>query len=87
MPVWADSFANQSEKTLWLTFLLLASPLGVVLGFTLTYFMNEHYYWEYSFFIQATLIFPCIACIVVTPSKYFNVEQAVFFKVKLLKKI
>jgi hypothetical protein len=51
MPVWADSFANNSEKTLWLTFLILASPLGVVFGFSLTYFMNVHYKWEYSFYI------------------------------------
>jgi predicted MFS family arabinose efflux permease len=40
MPVWADTFANsEKQKAAWLTFLILASPLGIVLGFSLTSIM------------------------------------------------
>jgi hypothetical protein len=36
MPVWADAFANEKQKSIWLSFLILASPLGVVFGFAVT---------------------------------------------------
>ena len=49
MPVWADTFGTQKQKAIWMTFLMLASPLGIVLGFTLTYYMIKFASWEYSF--------------------------------------
>ena len=36
MPVWVDAFANEKQKTIWLTFLILASPLGIVFGYIIT---------------------------------------------------
>ena len=36
MPVWTDSFANEKQKAVWLTFLILASPLGVIIGYLMT---------------------------------------------------
>lgn len=36
MPVWADIFAKESRKSAWLTFLILAAPLGLVIGFAMT---------------------------------------------------
>lgn len=38
-PVWVDNFAPSHWKTLWLTFLQLAVPLGVIIGYCLTAFM------------------------------------------------
>jgi MFS family permease len=38
-PVWIDVFAPDRWKTLWLTFLQLAVPLGVIFGYSLTSFM------------------------------------------------
>ena len=35
-PVWADAFGSEKLKSLWITVLLLCSPLGVFLGFTIT---------------------------------------------------
>ena len=52
-PVWADSFGGSDKvKTMWLTLLLLASPIGVLMGYTLcatliSYGIN----WRYSFYI------------------------------------
>ena len=51
MPVWADAFAPESQKSAWLTFLILASPLGVVGGFTLTSFMVAYKTWRWSFYL------------------------------------
>ena len=35
-PVWADAFGSEKLKSLWITVLLICSPLGVFLGFTIT---------------------------------------------------
>ena len=40
-PVWADIFAKENLKSAWLTFLILGSPLGLVLGFALTSIMKS----------------------------------------------
>ena len=32
-PVWADVYGNDEQKSKWLTYLLIASPLGVVMGY------------------------------------------------------
>ena len=50
MPVWADTFAAESQKTAWLTFLILASVLGIVLGFSLTTVMVAWLTWRYAFY-------------------------------------
>ena len=50
MPVWADTFGTEKQKSVWLTVLLLAAPLGVVLGFTLAYNTQAYWHsWEWSF--------------------------------------
>ena len=52
MPVWADTFANsEQQKAAWITFLIMASPLGIFLGFTLTSVMVSWKTWEWSFYI------------------------------------
>lgn len=59
---------------------MLASPLGVVLGYTLTYYMNLNHSWEWSFTIQAIAMIPCIGCVIVTPSQYLNIEKTIEFR-------
>lgn len=51
MPVWADVYANEKQKSLWVTVLMLSSPLGIVIGYTLTSFMVEYKSWHWSFYI------------------------------------
>ena len=72
MPVWSDTFGTEKQKSVWLTISLLASPLGVVLGYTLTYYMIQHLTWEWSFYIQAMALVPCSIAILITPSKYID---------------
>lgn len=45
MPVWADIFAKESRKSGWLTFLILAAPLGLVIGFAMTSALNSYIGW------------------------------------------
>ena len=63
---------------MWLTGLLLCSPIGVLLGYTLcaalvSYGIN----WRYALYMQAVMIVPTILTILLTPKKYFDLESAV----------
>ena len=51
-PVWADAMGSEKLKSLWITVLLICSPLGVFIGFTMTSVLNglDGYGWEYSFY-------------------------------------
>ena len=88
MPVWADTFgADEKTKSLWMTILLLASPLGIVLGYTLTYYMILSHTWEWSFYIQAIALAPCVVCFLITPSRYIDIEQTIGYKNECIKKV
>ena len=82
MPVWADTFAREKQKSAWLTFLILASPVGVVSGFTLTSVMTAYLNWHWSFYIQAAGIVPCALAFAVLPSKYLDIEETVRLRKK-----
>mmetsp|Transcript_2678 Transcript_2678/g.4508 ORF Transcript_2678/g.4508 Transcript_2678/m.4508 type:complete len:211 (+) Transcript_2678:290-922(+) len=79
-PVWADTFGTEKQKSIFLTLLLLASPLGVVFGYTITYYMIQYYTWEYSFYVQALCLLPCAIILIFTPTKYIDVEFALSIK-------
>lgn len=89
MPVWADAFANEKQKSAWLTFLILASPLGIVGGFTLTSFMvaDPIDNWRWSFYIQGMCLSPCILVFLFMPNKYLDIEQTVKTKNKCAQAI
>lgn len=40
MPVWADAFGSESQKTIWVTTFLLCASIGVTAGFGLTAVLN-----------------------------------------------
>ena len=67
-PVWADCFGNEKEKSTWLTYLLIASPLGVILGYTMTALFLENIGWRGSFYVQSGLLLPSLIGLIITPS-------------------
>jgi MFS family permease len=60
-----------------LTFLILASPVGVVSGFTLTSIMVTYQNWRWSFYIQALGILPCAVAFLLTPTQYLDIERTI----------
>jgi predicted MFS family arabinose efflux permease len=55
----------------------MACPIGVVFGYSLTAIMIAHLNWRWAFYIQAVMIMPCILVFILTPSIYFNIEDAI----------
>ena len=67
-PVWADCFGDEKQKSTWLTYLLIASPLGVITGYTMTALFLENIGWRGSFYVQSVLLLPSLIGLVMTPS-------------------
>jgi predicted MFS family arabinose efflux permease len=50
-PVWADVYGDEIQKSKWLTYLLISSPLGVISGYGLTAALLNNIGWRWSFYI------------------------------------
>jgi len=83
MPVWSDAFSNDNQKSYWMTFLMLAAPLGVVIGFSVTStLISNEISWKMSFIGQGVLLIPPIFSILVIPSKYLDIDGTLKAKIK-----
>lgn len=73
-PVWADVFGTEIQKSQWLTYLLIASPLGVIMGYGMTAVFLDNIGWRWAFYIQSILLLPSMVGIVLIPFEYFDVQ-------------
>jgi len=73
MPVWADTFGNEIQKSNWLTYLLISNPLGVVLGYGLCAAFLENIGWRWAFYIQSLCLGPCLLSILFVPLRYLDI--------------
>ena len=51
MPVWADAFGNETQKSTWLTYQLISSPLGVIIGYGMAAGLQDNFGWRWAFYI------------------------------------
>jgi MFS family permease len=49
--VWADSFGNERQKALWISYLIIATPLGTIIGYLMTAVFQDNIGWRFSFYI------------------------------------
>jgi sugar phosphate permease len=66
VPVWADAFAPQKTKSIWISILLLMSPVGLFFAMILTPVFQERMTWEWAFYFQAIATIPLIVGLVFT---------------------
>ena len=78
-PVWADVFGDEIQKSTWMTYLLIASPIGVVLGYGMCAAMQHNIGWRWAFYIQAILLMPSMISLTFMPLKYFDVNGSSVF--------
>lgn len=50
VPVWADAFAPERTKSIWISILLLCSPVGIFLSMILTPVFQQRASWEWAFY-------------------------------------
>ena len=87
MPVWADTFASERYKSAWITFLIIAAPVGTVLGYAVTFWMIKYLWWECSFYLQAVALLPCVFFLCLTPDRYLNIEKAIAYKNSIINNL
>ena len=83
-PVWVDEFAPKERQTMWMSFLQLATPLGIMLGYAIGIVVSSsptiNFYegwgmWRVPFVMQGALIVPLSLCILLVPEKYLKKEH------------
>ena len=74
MPVWASAFGNSTQQALWMTYLMITSPLGVIIGYLLNGFLYEAYGWRLSFYIQTALLLPSLIGMIFIPNMYYYIN-------------
>ena len=73
MPVWADIYGNETQKSTWLTYLLISNPVGVIIGYIICASIQNNIGWRWAFYIQSIMIFPCIVAIILAQPEYMDI--------------
>lgn len=72
-PVWVDQFGIFDNRTIWLSFLQLGSPVGTMLGYVLEAFCLRIFEdWKIAFYIQIFLLLVAMIILILTPDKFFS---------------
>jgi len=76
IPVWADKFApTESAKQCWITGVLMASTVGVLIGYVITATLISWDRWHWSFYVQALAIIPVEMLLLMTPERYLSIRD------------
>lgn len=58
-PIWCDAHAPADRKTTWITWFIVATPLGMVAGYLLTaLILSLEGNWAITFYVQVLLLVP-----------------------------
>jgi MFS family permease len=74
MPIWTDTYGNDAQKTKWLTYMLISSPLGVIIGYGMAAVLQNGIGWRWAFYIQSIMLLPSMVGLMITPSKYYEIN-------------
>ena len=76
VPLWADAFGNERQKSLWIAIFTSCSVVGIFIGYSLTSWMVAQFSWEYSFVIAAISTIPLVLSIALTDTKFLDIYRA-----------
>jgi MFS family permease len=72
-PVWVDQYGPRNKKTIMMSILLAATPLGIVLGYSITMLITRaEVSWRVSFILQGVLFGVFVVSIIFIPGNYFS---------------
>jgi MFS family permease len=70
-PIWIDQFGIQTKKTFMMSLIQMASPLGMVLGYTMSTVLGSNR-WKITLLIESISLFVFDSLIIIIPKKYFS---------------
>ena len=66
------------QKSIWMTYILIAAPLGVVVGYGMCALMIDSVIgWRLAFYIQACMLIPILVGIFVAPNQYVDIQDTI----------
>ena len=70
-PIWVDQFGIQNKKTLMMSLLQMAFPIGMIIGYSINTILGTEK-WKITFLIEAISLFICNLSIIFMPKKYYS---------------
>lgn len=71
-----DTYSAKGSKSVYMSFILLSPPIGVLLGYSLTAYCIAFYNnWRLSFIIQGLLMAFATIILILIPTKYINIDE------------
>jgi MFS family permease len=70
-PIWIDQFGIQSKKTIMMTLLQMAFPIGMIIGYAINTILGSEK-WKITILIETISLFVCNFCIIFFPKKYYS---------------
>jgi len=87
LPLYIDTFGTTHTKSMWMSYILVAPPVGVVIGYGLTGVVIAYDLdWRISFFIQGVLMALSFFSVVYVPARYLNIDQVIVEQRKEISK-
>ena len=75
IPLVIDTYCNLTQKALWLPFVVISSPLGQCLGYTISGVLITYgHSWRLGFFMIGTAMLISAIILWIIPNKYINLE-------------
>ena len=69
-PIWCDTYAPAEKKRTWITWFIVATPVGIVVGYLKTaVILSQESAWAYGFYTQVVLLVPIAAFIIMIDNK------------------
>jgi len=54
---------------------LIAAPIGIVSGYSMSAAFLNNLGWRWAFYVQAVLMLPCMIIMFAIPSKYMDIKN------------
>ena len=70
-PMWIDQFGIQNKKTLMMSLLQMAFPIGMIIGYTANTILGSKK-WNITLLIEIISLFISNLCIIFVPKKYYS---------------
>ena len=70
-PIWIDQFGIQNKKTLMMSLLQMAFPVGMIIGYSINTLLGSEK-WKITLLIETISLFICNLFIIFIPKKYYS---------------
>ena len=76
LPVWVDAFAPNEKKTMWMTLIITAAPMGLLAGYGMSAVvitLSDSWWW--AFYIVIFVIIPLMVILACVDSSQIDVKE------------